>query len=192
MEYFSISNLPFRIKFLHIPGHTPDSLAWYDIDEHYLYVGDTFYERIRTVPIPEIPDGAGQVPGLPATQAAIIFPEQGGDWIAFMHSLDLLLSFVLHQNKQLRSRPVFVEGRIQRVKVACGHLTHDADAEDMIIAVTNLFRRIIAGQVPVTRSGKRRGVVHDYWLESEESKFSVMAPRHLVEEARSHFHWAHE
>jgi glyoxylase-like metal-dependent hydrolase (beta-lactamase superfamily II) len=68
LEYFSHSGTAFRVEFLHIPGHTPCSLAWYDIDEHYLYIGDTFYERKRNPEIPEIPDDAGQVPGLPATR----------------------------------------------------------------------------------------------------------------------------
>lgn len=38
-EYFSVDGKPMRIQFLQTPGHTPDSLSWYDLDEHYLYVG---------------------------------------------------------------------------------------------------------------------------------------------------------
>jgi len=188
MEYFSLAGIPFRIQFFHIPGHTPDSLAWYDLDEHHLYVGDTFYERMRSKPIPELPDDAGQVPGLPATQAAIIFPEEGGSWIQYMSSLDLLLSFVLHQNMELRRQHGHRHEPIPRVLVGCGHLTYEADAEIMVIEVRGLFERIIAGKVPVSGSGEKRGVIHDYWLESEGSKYSVMAPRHLAEEARKHFH----
>ncbi|KAH7391375.1 beta-lactamase-like protein [Cadophora sp. MPI-SDFR-AT-0126] len=188
MEYLSIDDHPFRIQFLHIPGHTPDSLAWYDIDEHHLYVGDTFYERKRAVSIPGLPDDAGQVPGLPATQAAIIFPEEGGNWIQFMSSLDILYSFVLYQNAQLRRQHGSDRDPIPRVKVGCGHLTYDADAECMIHDVQSLFKRIIAGKVPVTSSGEKRGVIHDFWLENEDSQFSVMAPRHLAAEARKHFH----
>ena len=188
LEYFSLSGTPFRIQFLHIPGHTPDSLAWYDIDEHHLYVGDTFYERKRSTPISELPDEAGQVPGLPATQAAIIFPEEGGNWIHYMSSLDLLLSFILHQNNELRRRHGSRHDSIPTVKVGCGHLTYNADAAQMVLEVRGLFNRIIAGKVPVTSSGEKRGVIHDFWLESEESRFSVMAPRRLAEEARKHFH----
>jgi glyoxylase-like metal-dependent hydrolase (beta-lactamase superfamily II) len=187
MDFLSLSGVPFRIQFFHIPGHTPDSLAWYDLDEHHIYVGDTFYERKRSKPIPELPDDAGQVPGLPATQAAIIFPEEGGNWIQYMASLDLLLSFVLHQNMELRRQHGLRYESAPRVKVGCGHLTYEADAEIMIIEVRRLFERIIAGKVPVTGSGEKRGVIHDYWLESEDSKYSVMAPRHLAEEARKHF-----
>lgn len=188
MSLFSLDGIPFRIQFLHIPGHTPDSLAWYDVDEHHLYVGDTFYERKRSTKIPELPDDAGQVPGLPATQAAIIFPEEGGNWIQFMSSLELLLSFVEHQNNELRRRhSLFSPEANPRVKVGCGHLTYNADAENMILEVQAMFARIIAGKVPVTGSGKKRGVIHDFWLESEDSRYSVMAPRRLAEEARKHF-----
>ena len=188
LEYLSLAGYPFRVQFLHIPGHTPCSLAWYDIDEHYLYVGDTFYERKRNPPIPEVPDEAGQVPGLPATQAAIIFPEEGGNWIQYMASLDLLLSFVVFKNGELRRQHGLSHDSMPRVKVGCGHLTYDADAECMIVEVRALFERIIAGKVPVTKSGEKRGVITDFWLETEGSKFSVMAPRHLANEARKHFH----
>jgi glyoxylase-like metal-dependent hydrolase (beta-lactamase superfamily II) len=188
MNYFSLSGTAFRIQFLQTPGHTPDSLAWYDLDEHHLFVGDSFYERKRSKPISELPDDAGQVPGLPATQAAIIFPEEGGNWIQYMASLDMLLSFVLHRNMELRRQYGLPHGPPPRIKVGCGHLTYEGDAENMIIEVRGLFERIIAGKVPVSGSGKKRGVIHDFWLESEKSKYSVMAPRHLAVEARKHFH----
>ena len=187
MSFLSSSGTVYSIQFFHIPGHTPDSLAWYDINEHHLYVGDTFYERKRSNSIPELPDDAGQVPGLPASQAAIIFPEEGGNWIEYMSSLELLLSSVLHKNTELR-RHYRHSHTAPRVKVACGHLTYDADAELMIIEVKAMFERIIAGKVPVTSSGTKRGVIHDYWLESDDSKYSVMAPRHLAAEAKRHFH----
>jgi len=188
MSYLSLSGFPFRIQFLHVPGHTPDSLAFYDLDEHHIYVGDTFYERRRRKPIPELPDDAGQVPGLPATQAAIIFPEEGGNWIQYMASLDMLLSFVMHQNMELRRQHGLRHESPPRVKVGCGHLTYEGDAETMIIEVRGMFERIIAGKIPVSGSGEKRGVIHDFWLESDDSRYSVMAPRHLAEEARKHFH----
>jgi len=188
MSFFSFADISFRIQFLHIPGHTPDSLAWYDIGEHHLYVGDTFYERKRGTRIPELPDDAGQVPGLPASQTAIIFPEEGGNWIQFMSSLDLLLSFVEHQNMELRRRHETSSHKaIPRVKVGCGHLTYNADAEQMILEVRAMFQRIIAGKVPVTWSGEKRGIINDFWLENEDSRYSVMAPHHLAEEARKNF-----
>jgi hypothetical protein len=105
-----------------------------------------------------------------------------------MASLDLLLSFVIFKNGELRRQHDLNHDSIPRVKVAAGHLTYGADAEHMIVEVRALFKRIIAGKFPVTKSGEKRGVMHDFWLESEGSKFSVMAPRRLVDEARKHFH----
>ncbi|KAI9047608.1 hypothetical protein LZ554_008321 [Drepanopeziza brunnea f. sp. 'monogermtubi'] len=188
MSYLSVDNTALRIQLLHIPGHTPDSLAWYDIDEHHLYVGDTFYERKRAMPIPELPDNASQVPSVADIQGAIIFPEEGGNWIQFMSSLDVLLSFILHQNTELRRRHGRSHDSAPRVKVGCEHLTHDGDAENMIHEVRGLFERIISDKVPVRSSQEKRGIVHDFWLEHTDSHYSVMAPRHLAEEAREHLH----
>lgn len=188
MDYLSLDDNAFRIQFLHGPGHTPDSLAWYDIDENHLYVGDTFYERKRSAPIPGWPDDAGQETDPPASQGAIIFPEEGGNWIRYMSSLDTLYSFVLFRNLELRRQHGSSHGPIPRVKVGCGHITYEADAEYMIHEVRSLFQRIIAGKVPVTSSREKRRVIHDFWLEHEDSRYSVMAPRHVFEEARKHFH----
>ncbi|KAE8451095.1 hypothetical protein EG329_004767 [Mollisiaceae sp. DMI_Dod_QoI] len=198
LSYLTLRNLPpnnppFRIQFLHIPGHTPDSLAWYDIDEHHLYIGDTFYERQRSIPIPELPndddnntntntDNVEQEPipvdhspspspfELPPTPGAIIFPTHGGNWIQYLSSLSLLLSFTTHQNLSLSLKhrhqhqhqqhinPHHHHGNytIPRVKISSGHLTHSADAETMILDVKALFERIIKGEVPVKGSGLKR------------------------------------
>ncbi|KAF4622774.1 hypothetical protein G7Y89_g14252 [Cudoniella acicularis] len=188
LESLNLSDTSFRIQFLHVPGHTPDSLAWYDIDEHHLYVGDTFYEQHRSVKVPPLPDDADSIPGLPETQGAVIIPDEGGNWIQYMSSLDVLLSFVRHQNQELRCQHGLSHNPMLRVKVGCGHLTHNADAEQTILEVQGLFERIIAGEVPVEASQEKRGVIYDYWIEGKGSKYSVLAPRHLAEEARKHFH----
>ncbi|KAL3422193.1 hypothetical protein PVAG01_06349 [Phlyctema vagabunda] len=179
---------PFRIQFLNIPGHTPCSLAWYDIDERHLYVGDTFYERKRAVPIPELPSDSGPVPGLPATNAAIIFDNLGGNWIQYMSSLELLLSFTQHQNSHLRQQyDLASSGKVERVLVGSGHLTSAADAEEMILQVQQLFRKIISGELQKSHSGVKAGVIYDFWTEGDDARYSVIAPRRLREEARRHF-----
>lgn len=104
-----------------------------------------------------------------------------------MSSLDTLLSFVSHQNKDLKRRHSLSLEEVPRVKVGCGHLTFDADAEQMVFEVRALFRKIIAGKVAVTGSGEKRGVIYDYWLEGEDARYSVVAPRRLAEEARRYF-----
>ncbi|KAI9648697.1 hypothetical protein NHQ30_003337 [Ciborinia camelliae] len=187
LEYFSMQNTHFRIQFLQIPGHTPDSLAWYDIDEHYLFTGDAIYTRQKEPAIPELPDEADQKPDLPSTQGAILFPEEGGNWIQYMSSLKLLSSFAKHRNAELARLHGSSETAAPRVQLACGHLTYDVDAEEMILEVQALFWRIIAGNVAVRGTEVKRGVIHDYWLENNEARYGVMAPRHLAEEARLHF-----
>jgi len=79
-----------------------------------------------------------------------------------------------------------MEGCAKNVKIACGHVTAGADAVEMTVEVRGLFRRIIRGLVPVKRSGIKRGVIYDYWIEGEAptAKYSVIAPRRLAEEAR--------
>lgn len=54
----------------------------------------------------------------------------------------------------------------------------------------DLFRRIIAGKVPVRGNGEKRGIVYDFWIEGDDARYSVMGPRHLAEEARKHFRYA--
>jgi glyoxylase-like metal-dependent hydrolase (beta-lactamase superfamily II) len=196
LSYLEIPDeaVPLRIQFLHIPGHTPDSLAWYDIDEHFLYVGDAFYERERSVPIPELPGrDEGGVTSLRDhldLGSAVIFPEEG-NLVQFMSSMDFLHSFVMHKNGELRRRhqqqqDPSNESRPPRVQVCSGHMTYGADAEVKIIGVKTLFQKIIDGKIPVRRSQVERGVILDFWAE-EVSKYSVLAPRRLVEEAREHF-----
>ncbi|RAL67994.1 hypothetical protein DID88_008718 [Monilinia fructigena] len=155
-------NTHFRIQFIQIPGHTPDSLAWCDIEEHYLFIGDTLYTRQREPVIPESPKKEGQNPDLPSNQAAIIFPEEGGNWIQYISSLKLLSSFTKHRNLELIRLHKLNETAAPRVRLACGHSTYAVDAEEMIVEVQALFWRIIAGKVEVKGTDVIRGVIHDY------------------------------
>jgi glyoxylase-like metal-dependent hydrolase (beta-lactamase superfamily II) len=189
LEYLNLEDTHFRIQFIHIPGHTPDSLAWYDIDEHHLYVGDAFYERAPRVPIPDLPTEE-DTPATDPLQSAIIFPEEGGNWIQYMNSLDTLASFITHKNAELAREYSARCEAVPRVRVSCGHLTYNADAENVVTQVRELFERIIDRKVPVTKSLVKRGVVHDFWLE-EGSSFSVLAPRRLAKEAGKQS-WLHK
>jgi len=60
---------------LQAPGHTPDSLSWFDEEERVLYVGDAVYE----------------------SPAPILFPNEGdlGDW---WRSVGMLMGFVAERN----------------------------------------------------------------------------------------------
>ncbi|OJD36758.1 metallo-hydrolase oxidoreductase [Diplodia corticola] len=158
------------VTVLHTPGHTPDELAWYDHDERYLYVGDSFYERG--------PDGM-----------AIVFPKEG-DWADFMASLRKMLRFVRRENEYMLADSLNYYnhdfcGVHRRVKLCCGHCTVRAEAEEMLDAVRDLFERILAGKVPVTRSDTYRDEIYDTWTDGgDEARFAVRAPRRLAEEAR--------
>jgi len=35
---------------------------------------------------------------------------------------------------------------------------------------------------------EKRGKIYDFWLESPQSRYSVLAPRRLVEEAKKHYY----
>jgi glyoxylase-like metal-dependent hydrolase (beta-lactamase superfamily II) len=200
---------PLRIQLLHIPGHTPDSLAWYDIDSHHLYIGDMFYARRRDPDFPILTSSSSRdhapIPaeGLPAfDDAPIIFPFEG-NLIDYLSSLSLLLSFIQHQNflLQLRwgaepiDRPPPENRSPPRVLLGSGHVTASSDAESMTLEVRELFWGIITGSVKIRRSEKMRGEWCDYWVEpdkvgrgdGEGGRYSVLAPRRLVEEARRHF-----
>lgn len=178
-----VKSYPLRIRCLHIPGHTPDSLAWYDIDENHLYVGDTFYAR-KAADSSILPWSSTTAnlshSSLPEQDAAILFPAEG-NWFDYMKSLDLIISFAEHENTKLKMRSG--ELPAQRVKVGCGHVTFAGDAEDMAREVKGLFTRILEGKVPVVKSSVRRGEVFDVWDEGD-SRFFVGAPRRLCEDAR--------
>jgi glyoxylase-like metal-dependent hydrolase (beta-lactamase superfamily II) len=73
----------------HTPGHTPDSLSWYDRDERALYVGDAFYE----------------------TPAPILFPNEG-DLKQWWESVDMLIAFVQEQNVEGASRVTLCAGHV--------------------------------------------------------------------------------
>lgn len=180
LEYFSWKDksserdIPLRIQFLHVPGHTPDSLAWYDIDEHHLYVGDTFYSRKPSYPVP--PGSAG-VP--------IIFPREG-NLLDYSNSLQLLIEFVTRQNEVFRRHHQSSknDGNAPRVLVSSGHSTLAEDAEMMLFDVASFFMRLVGNAIPVVESIEKLGEIFDFWEDPDDDNFSVKAPRRLVEEAR--------
>jgi glyoxylase-like metal-dependent hydrolase (beta-lactamase superfamily II) len=165
------------ITVLHTPGHTPDELAWYDHDEMYLYVGDSFYERGE--------EGMD-----------VIFPAEG-NIVEWYFSLLKLKGFV----RSLNSRAPLIEWSereedededwvkvSRRVKVGCGHQTAGADAEDIMKEVEDLWWRVLRGEVPVVETKTIAGETHDRWMEpGGHARFSLRAPRRLMEEAREFF-----
>lgn len=77
------------ITTLHTPGHTPDSLSWYDRDERALYVGDALYEA----------------------PAPILFPSEG-DLRQWWDSVGELVGFVRERNAESERRVVLSAGHV--------------------------------------------------------------------------------
>lgn len=153
---------PIRLRILSTPGHTPDELAWYDEQERWLFVGDTFYERFNHDLKAEIP---------------IIFPAEG-NWLEVMASLEKMLEFVRNENAETGK---------DRVRIGCGHITSDVDGEEILLAVRNFFWDVVQRKVPVIETEEMRGEPVDLWKEKGNPRFSVPGPRRLVDKARRHF-----
>ncbi|KAK7553248.1 hypothetical protein IWX49DRAFT_309185 [Phyllosticta citricarpa] len=161
------------ITTIHAPGHLPDEMAWYDHQERWLYVGDTFYERGRD-------------------DMAIVFAREG-DLVDYMSTLRKLLNFVRLQNEYaiaegLNEYDHEGYGAAKRVTASCGRSTTAADAESSLVAVIALFDKLFADKVPVTETTFYRGDEYITWMEEgDDVKYSIVAPRRMVEEARKQF-----
>ena len=77
------------LTILHTPGHTPDSLTWYDRSERYIVVGDSLYER-------ESPDTKeASEPPMPT-----IF-NVNSDLLDWWDSLKKVIGFVRERNEEV-------------------------------------------------------------------------------------------
>lgn len=162
MEDVVYSNMKLSLQILATPGHTPDELAWYDEAERHLYVGDTFYERVARDK---------------SYEQAIIHPGDG-NLIDYMQTMEKLMSFVDEKNS---------DGGGGKVKVSCGHITTSVDGHEIIRSVKQYFLDILEGKIPVKETEEVRGEPFCYWREEGDPRFSLRAPRRLVEDARKHF-----
>lgn len=158
LEKVSFDDKPLHLQILHTPGHTPDELAWYDEQERHLYVGDSFYERVARYNLYE---------------QAIIFSKEG-NWVYYMQSLEKLVRFVAEKNEEPEKAPV---------RIGCGHITSSVDGVEILRDVRQLFREIIAGEVPIVHSEEKRGEEFVLWKAAGEPRFSVAAPKRLAREA---------
>lgn len=160
------------IRVIHTPGHTPDSMSWYDDDSHTLCVGDSFYEKESD----ETRSGSGgqwkREPPQP-----VIFTNESNiiQWNASMHRL---VDFVRYENRKLgtdNSRPLVsykqdglgyavdfeelstfdddwseiktVPSR-RRVVLCASHVTIGTDAEFALLDMLAFMLRVELDQVP--------------------------------------------
>lgn len=162
-----------RIRFVLTPGHTPDSLTWYDEAEMCLYTGDSFYER----------SSLGLMP--------IIFPKEG-NLTQFNASLAKMLRLVRRENEKAEREMGVAQDDEEcdavivpkRVKIGAAHQTFGRDAEEMLLEVCALFRKIAKGDVPIVYTVKVRGEDNSLWLEGPKAKYMVFMPNRLLDESK--------
>ncbi|KAK3726003.1 hypothetical protein LTR37_000151 [Vermiconidia calcicola] len=161
------------IAIIHTPGHTPDSIAWYDHAEMHLSCGDSFYEEGED--------------GMP-----IIFPAEG-NLIEWVFAMQKLLVFVRSENARAakaaeeNSKSDWVEVA-KRVKVSCGHQNAAEDGEEILAALEKFSARVYRGDVPVVKKEIWHGEACYTWRDNEDgAKMSLQAPARLMNAARRFF-----
>jgi glyoxylase-like metal-dependent hydrolase (beta-lactamase superfamily II) len=164
-----LAKLELPILTLHTPGHTPDSLSWYDSEERMLYVGDSFYAQESS--------DTRDAPWGPESPAPILFPNEGSivDW---WRSLEKLVALVDAKNQE----------KGKRVKLAAGHVTTDADAEEFLRNVKQFMAKVLRKEADFEEVPSKRGERFGTWTskstEGAFHRFSLGAPLRIVEEGR--------
>ena len=149
------------LQIIHTPGHTSDELAWYDIQERSLFVGDSFYERVAKDK---------------SYEQAILFPKEG-NVVDYVDSLKKLHVFVDTKNND-------DDAHKGPLKIGCGHITSSVDARGILLGVEKLFQDILEDKVPVVRREQKRGEEVFTWREDGEPRFSVTAPERIMLDAQ--------
>ncbi|CAI7605142.1 unnamed protein product [Penicillium glandicola] len=175
------TRVPTGITIHHTPGHSPDSLSWYDTDSHLLCVGDSFYEtKSQDTQEWEVER---------KNRAAILFEERS-HLLAWWKSLDKLLEFTKEENTLLASQHTG-SGPPPRVAISASHVTTTSpDAEPFLLSIRTFMHRILRDEVP--KRPLARGelpfkdvMVYDDGPEAAASKdfdWIVCAPKRIIEE----------
>lgn len=166
------------VVMIHTPGHTPDSLTWYDVAHRHLYVGDSLYQQesdeTRNVP----PSWVKESPGpIMFTLEGVLF-----DW---WQSINKVIAFVEREN----ARP-----GVPRVKMGAGHITAETDAWGCLVRARQYMARILRDEVPCWDRGEARGEPMGHWTDDDPKhipkglpvgEFSVCAPIRVIEKGRT-------
>lgn len=166
------------LSIIHTPGHTPDSVAWYDNYEMHLSCGDSFYEE--------------GVDGMPIT-----FPKEG-NLIEWVFSMQKLAVFVRSENARAEREAEELSGDegwlevAKRVVVSCAHSTSKIDGGEILAALEKFAARVFGGEVPIVKEGMYFGEQFCRWRDPDDSKddgykMSLQAPMRLMTEARKFF-----
>lgn len=101
------------ITIIHTPGHTPDSLTWYDQDSHLICVGDSFYEASSADTL--------ECQVEKSVRAPILFEERS-HILTWWRSLGKVLEFVRKENVRLARDRTGPEAP-PRVAISASHVT---------------------------------------------------------------------
>lgn len=112
---------PLGVLVLHTPGHTPDELALYDVNDKMLFVGDSLYEH-----------------------EPIIFPKEGSI-LTWFSSVDFLIKFVTSENEKGTT-----EGS-EEVRINSGHRTVVRPAMEVIEATKAFMMDVVQGREVVRK-----------------------------------------
>jgi glyoxylase-like metal-dependent hydrolase (beta-lactamase superfamily II) len=155
---------------LHTPGHTPDSLSWYDMEERALYVGDSFYTQEST--------DTRNAPWGPENPAAILFPNEG-DLFDWWRSIDKLAAFVEGKN---------IEGE-RPITLSAGHVTTSVDAATCLKDVKKFMAKVLRDEAHFEEQPAKRGMRFGHWTEKKmenmvTGSFSLGAPLRVIREGK--------
>jgi glyoxylase-like metal-dependent hydrolase (beta-lactamase superfamily II) len=169
-EHTSGSQIQLPVITLHTPGHTPDSLSWYDTEERALYVGDSFYTQEST--------DTRNAPWGPESPAAILFPNEGNlfDW---WQSIEKLAAFVKVRN---------IEGE-KPVTLSAGHVTASVDAAKCLKDVKKFMAEVLRDEARFEEQPAKRGMRFGHWTEKNPGHtgigtFSLGAPLRVIREGK--------
>ncbi|KEY75229.1 hypothetical protein S7711_07143 [Stachybotrys chartarum IBT 7711] len=150
-----------KLVIYHTPGHTPDQIAIWDCEERVLFVGDTMYEW-----------------------AHIIFPLEG-DIRLYSETLGKLKTLVRDWNATtICNEDPGAANSPTRVKMACGHNTRAADAEELIDDVDLMLYRVMENLVEEKDRGDERGEPQISYSR-EDMKIKFFGPKKYFEGFRS-------
>jgi glyoxylase-like metal-dependent hydrolase (beta-lactamase superfamily II) len=194
-------SIPTGITILQTPGHTPDSLSWYDstLSPPHIFVGDTLYERQSTITRHE------REPPMPTV---FNVDSNLADW---SKSIEKMIKFVRERNLELGttaseaeddwvlvSQPKIRRYDQPRVMLGAAHVTVAVDAEKCLEEMRDFMNRILQDRVAHCRVNDEKG--HEVWLWDDlldwetavyahqwsvaVGRFSVRAPLFVVEKER--------
>jgi glyoxylase-like metal-dependent hydrolase (beta-lactamase superfamily II) len=155
-EFITHKGEDLGLQIFHAPGHTPDSIAMWDRNERFLFVGDTVYEWAR-----------------------ISFPLEG-DLVAYSETIRQLKELVQNWNQPSDAASV----PPTPVRIACGHVTQSVDGAQFLDEVDTFLFYVLQEWVEPMQSERFRDVdMLSY--EREDGKIGFTAPKRLFEDFRA-------